>query len=797
MAEKRPLRIGMPPGGLSRLLMAGLLGALGALINFVPIPLYPGVGFPLGAAFSLVAAIAGGPLLGGIAGFIAGLPTLTYWDDWAGVISHTLEGVVVGALAPRIMPIVLNPLYWLIIRTPVLILYFALFSEVPSPPTLYSIILKGVLSAIVYTALVESFFLFPGTRRLVRRLLPRARLPALTFKRFVIVLAVFLTSLPSLFFTVRDAQRYWREEVGNAGQLGVLVAQATAFDLNSHFPPRAEGRLSLHEQTAIVRILEQHRLPRLRSLSVIDPSGRLVLHVGEPRLPPLRPYLPLNRTSGLRSWRVPSEPDRFVPLRHFAYSALGWPGWYVIVEPDRTVILNAINQRLLARFLLVLLVVFAAILVSSYFGTLITRPMRRLQDVMREVAGGRLEARARPEELREVEELGASFNMTSAHLEALVNEIRESERRLNQAQQVAHVGSWEWDLLSDRVTMSDENIRLLGLTPRDSISTYDAFLQRVHPDDRALVDERLQRAIRGEAPYAAEFRVVRADGEVRILFGQAEVIVDEAHRPKRMLGTLHDVTERKRLEDELRDRYERIKELDRLKNAFINAVSHDLRTPLTSIKGYAEFLEDEIGGPLSQQQHDFVLQIEKGTERLVHMVDDLLDYARLGAGTFRLKIEPGDFSEKIREVAESLRPQQEDLGLRMEVEVPETPLVVPMDPQRIERVLVNLIGNAFKYTPSGGRVRVRARLGTEGLVCEVEDTGVGIEPVDIPKLFEPFSQLESGIRKGGTGLGLNICKAIVEAHGGSIGVRSNGAGKGSLFWFTLPLHPNAPRELSA
>ncbi|MNS15712.1 Signal transduction histidine-protein kinase BarA [compost metagenome] len=238
---------------------------------------------------------------------------------------------------------------------------------------------------------------------------------------------------------------------------------------------------------------------------------------------------------------------------------------------------------------------------------------------------------------------------------------------------------------------------------------------------------------------------------------------------------------------ELEDAYARLKELDRLKSNFVNSVTHELRTPLTSIFGYTEFLEDEIGGPVTPTQQEFVTQIARGARRLEYLLNDLLDFARLEAGTFKLKLEEASFAAKAREVIESLKPQLEEAGLSLEASLADAPLTLRMDPQRVGQVLINLIGNAIKFTPPGGQIRLRAHQEPGWLMCEVSDTGPGIAPEDRPKLFQRFSQLEAGVSTGkGTGLGLSISKALIEAHGGAIGVESE-PGKGSTFWFKLPL----------
>lgn len=256
-----------------------------------------------------------------------------------------------------------------------------------------------------------------------------------------------------------------------------------------------------------------------------------------------------------------------------------------------------------------------------------------------------------------------------------------------------------------------------------------------------------------------------------------------------MLGTiwnLLDVTPRKRMERTLMEQFQQLKELDELKSQFVNAVTHELRTPLTSIRGYAEFLEDGIGGPLSEQQLEFVSAIQHSSLRLQNLVDDLLDFARMEAGTFKLRYSQANLCTKIHDITHSLRPQADEAHLALSVECP--PIEIWMDPQRIGQVLTNLLFNAIKFTPEGGGIAVRASVDGDFARCEVIDTGIGIGHEDQQKLFQRFSQLDmSNTREaGGTGLGLSISKTLVEAHGGQIGVESE-PGKGSTFWFTLPL----------
>ncbi len=228
-----------------------------------------------------------------------------------------------------------------------------------------------------------------------------------------------------------------------------------------------------------------------------------------------------------------------------------------------------------------------------------------------------------------------------------------------------------------------------------------------------------------------------------------------------------------------------LKNLDRLRTQFVNAVSHELRIPLTTIIGYVEFLEDELGGPLTDRQAEFVGQVRQGAVRLARLVDDLLDFARIEAGTFSLRVETTDFGAKVLDILESFRPQAEETEVTIAADLPPEPLAIPMDSHRIGQVLSNLIGNAIKFTPPGGKITITVRADGRHVYCEVRDTGAGIPHDEFAKLFKPFSQLPAGKKLGGTGLGLSITKSLVEAHGGKVGIRSK-LGEGSTFWFSLP-----------
>jgi len=313
------------------------------------------------------------------------------------------------------------------------------------------------------------------------------------------------------------------------------------------------------------------------------------------------------------------------------------------------------------------------------------------------------------------------------------------------------------------------------------------LLEFVHPDSRPAARERMRKMLmHGEAVPPLLERFVRLDGTPFDVEVVAAYTVFGGTPAVQLY--FRDNTERQKAADDLQLAYERLKELDRLKQDFLNSVSHELRTPLTSIRGYTEFLQDEVGGSLNDEHHGFVARIAEGTERLERLVDDLLDFARMEAGAFKLAIHRASLTDKVKEIAASLRPQARARRVELEVDVPAEPVFVPMDPDRIGQVLLNLVGNAIKFTPEGGRLGIRVLSGPNEMRVEIWDSGIGIAPGDQLRLFERFFQAQSSLTReqGGTGLGLPISKSLVEAHGGRIGVESR-FGQGSTFWFTLPL----------
>ncbi|MFN3429259.1 MAG: ATP-binding protein [Candidatus Sericytochromatia bacterium] len=228
--------------------------------------------------------------------------------------------------------------------------------------------------------------------------------------------------------------------------------------------------------------------------------------------------------------------------------------------------------------------------------------------------------------------------------------------------------------------------------------------------------------------------------------------------------------------------------IDRLKDQFLSLVSHELRTPLTTLMGYVVLLDEEGVGAITEDQHQYMQHILKVTETLTKLVNDLIEMTTIRAGKLRLETDPMNFGEVVLGAVFAVQSRAQAKNLWLANHVPSTLPELVADAERVAQVLVNVLDNAIKFTPEGGRIDIRASVENGTMRCEVQDTGEGIAPEDIEKLFKEFSQADMSATRahGGLGIGLSIAKTLVERHGGHIGVLSR-KGRGSTFWFTLPM----------
>jgi signal transduction histidine kinase/CheY-like chemotaxis protein len=277
----------------------------------------------------------------------------------------------------------------------------------------------------------------------------------------------------------------------------------------------------------------------------------------------------------------------------------------------------------------------------------------------------------------------------------------------------------------------------------------------------------------------------------------ATTIRDATGQVRWYVANVQDISERKRLQKsrvraiELEAQNLQIVEANRLKSEFLANMSHELRTPLNSIIGFAELLHDEHVGTVSPKQREFLGEILGGGRHLLRLINEVLDLAKVEAGKMEFRPEPVELERLVATVVQSLRATAHDKALSVEVSVDPGLDDIVLDPGRFKQVLYNYVSNALKFTPPMGQVSVRVLPEGDALFrLEVEDTGVGIPPESVARLFTAFQQLDSGASKrhSGTGLGLALTKRLAEAQGGSVGVHA-AAERGSVFYAVLPRRP--------
>ncbi len=367
--------------------------------------------------------------------------------------------------------------------------------------------------------------------------------------------------------------------------------------------------------------------------------------------------------------------------------------------------------------------------------------------------------------------------------------LQKSEANLCEAQRIAHLGSWDINLVSGNIYWSDELYRIFEI-PAQEPDLRKALSRRIHPDDWERYRKTVDRCIRERKPYQVEYRILLDDGSVRHIHAQGVQTRNNDGELIRFAGTAQDITERKKIEESLLEANQQLKELDKIKSDFVSTASHELRTPIAIIHEGISLCLDGIAGDITDTQKELLTDTLSNIARLKRLVTDLLDISKIEAGKMEIRRSSVDLCELIYKILKSYDSQAKEKEIHIKALLPDKPLFMFIDEDKITQIFNNLINNAIRFSKKGGCITIGVDEQEEAVRCSVVDTGIGIAKENLPKLFSKFEQFGKAEGSGykGTGLGLTIVKALVEKHSGQIGVESV-MGKGTTFRFTLKKEP--------
>jgi PAS domain S-box-containing protein len=365
-----------------------------------------------------------------------------------------------------------------------------------------------------------------------------------------------------------------------------------------------------------------------------------------------------------------------------------------------------------------------------------------------------------------------------------LEDLRDQHARLAEVMHSIGIGHWYSDLPTQQMHWDTQCKAHFGL-PADASVNLDVFIGCIHPEDRERFQKSAERAIFGHTSCDIDFRVLLSGGGVRWLRALGRGFYDRHGRPTRFDGITVDITRQKDAETAL-------SEAVRLKDDFLATISHELRTPLNAVLGWARMLSS---GQVPPHRVDHaVTVIERNAQSQARLVEELLDLSRIESGQLRLHVEPVDAGGVVLGALEAVRPAAEARGVELVTSIEAHARWVSADADRLRQMTWNLLSNAVKFTPTGGRVTVSLSPAGPAIRLVVTDTGRGIRPEFLSRVFDRFSQADDAETRGirGLGIGLAIVRELVEAHGGTIEASSEGEGFGARFTITLPGRLEAP-----
>jgi signal transduction histidine kinase len=318
--------------------------------------------------------------------------------------------------------------------------------------------------------------------------------------------------------------------------------------------------------------------------------------------------------------------------------------------------------------------------------------------------------------------------------------LRQREHLLLEAQRIARMGHWRLDIATGALEWSAGTHLLMGTSPEEHTPSLRDLVSRIHPEDRGSYIRASIGCLESGKTSQWEFRVSNSDGKEWVAQVEGHCETDETGKVTALFGIYQDVTEQRRMQARLREARDAAQAADRAKSTFLACMSHELRTPLNAIIGFSDLLQTEIFGPLGSDQYlEYAVDIYRSGHHLLELVNDLLDMARIEAGMVDLQEEAIDIATLIREAVQLVSGSVPEVT--HDFDVPASAPVLMADRRRMKQVLINLIGNAVKFTPDRGRIKVVVSEDDQHMFIAITDTGIGIPPEKIGELCQPFNQI--------------------------------------------------------
>ncbi len=376
----------------------------------------------------------------------------------------------------------------------------------------------------------------------------------------------------------------------------------------------------------------------------------------------------------------------------------------------------------------------------------------------------------------------------------LIKKLSVSRERSSLAQKFAQIGMWDWTIASGDLYWSERIAPLFGYQSGALETSYENFVNAIHPDDRERVTTAVNTCVESGTKYDIEHRVVWPDGTVRWLLERGDVIRDSDSQPVRMLGVVQDISNRKELEQDIITAKENAERADQAKSIFLANMSHEIRTPMNAVLGLTDVV---LETKLTPEQREHLTTVRSSANALLSLINDILDISKLESGKLTLEKTMLHLPRTLKDVLQTFTITAREKALELQLEIHPTLFHCLIgDPTRLRQILINLVGNSIKFTERGSVTLSVMPQGKGFYQFSVADTGIGMTPEQIQRIFEPFIQADQSTarRYGGTGLGTTISKQLVELMAGKIWAESD-FGKGTTFHFTVPFdEPNCAAD---